>query len=78
MQHTSEITSELDKYLQEAAEKCERSDNYYDRWHVASGKSSPQQEANLLEEDDDIGSDKEDNNAIVLESHEQDTGMPPE
>ena len=25
-----QITSELDKYLQEAAEKCERDDNYYD------------------------------------------------
>ena len=26
-----QITSELDKYLQEAAEKCEQDDNYYDR-----------------------------------------------
>ena len=25
-----QITSELDKYLQEAAEKCEQEDNYYD------------------------------------------------
>ena len=25
-----QITSELDKYLQEATEKCERDDNYYD------------------------------------------------
>ena len=25
-----QITSELDKYLQEAAEKCEQDDNYYD------------------------------------------------
>ena len=25
-----QITSELDKYLQEATEKCERNDNYYD------------------------------------------------
>ena len=72
-----QITSELDKYLQKAAEKCKRYDNYYDGWHVATNTSSQQQEANLLEEDDDIGSDKEDNNAIVPESHEQDTGMPP-
>ena len=25
-----QITSELDKYLQEATEKCEQDDNYYD------------------------------------------------
>ena len=31
-----QITSELDKYLQEAAEKCERYDNYYDGWHMAT------------------------------------------
>ena len=77
-----QITSELDKYLQEATEKCERYDNYYDGWHVATNTSSPQQEANLLEEDDDTGSDEEVNNEIVLESHGQDTGMhyrsPPE
>ena len=53
-----QITSELDKYLQEAAEKCERYDNYYDGWHMATNTSSLQQEANLLEEDDDTGSDE--------------------
>ena len=31
-----QITSELDTYLQEAAEKCERYDNYYDGQHVAT------------------------------------------
>ena len=70
-----QITSELDKYLQEAAEKHERYNNYYDGWHVAINTSSPQQEANLLEEDDDTGSDEDDNNKIVLESHGQDTGV---
>ena len=69
-----QITSELDKYLQEAAEQHERDDNYYDGWHVATNTSSPQQEANFLEEDDDAGSDEEANNAIILESHGQDTG----
>ena len=43
-----QLTSELDKYLQEAAEKHERYDNYYDGWHMATNTSSPQQEANLL------------------------------
>ena len=37
-----QITSEIDKYLQEAAEKCERDDNYYDGWHMATNTSSPQ------------------------------------
>ena len=77
-----QITSELDKYLQEATEKHERYDNYYDGQHVATNTSSPQQEVNILVEDDDTGSDEEVNNAIVPESHEQDTGAhyrsPPE
>ena len=78
----AQITSELDKYLQEAAEKSERYDNYYNGHHMATNTSSLQQEANLLEEDDDIGRDEEDNNEIVPESHGQDTGVhyrsPPE
>ena len=69
-----QITSELDKYLQEATEKRERDDNYYDGWHVSTNTSSPQQEANFLEEDDNARSDEEANNTIILESHEQDTG----
>ena len=77
-----QITSELDKYLQEATEKHEIYDNYYDGWHVATNTLSLQQEASFLEEDKDIGSDEEDNNEIVLESHGQDTGAhygsPPE
>ena len=69
-----QITSEIDKYIQEATEKHERDDNYYDGWHVATNTSSPQQEANFLEEDDDAGSDEEVDNAVVPESNGQDTG----
>ena len=76
------ITSELYKYLQEATEKHEKYDNYYGGWHVATNTSSLQQEANLLEEDDNTGSDEEVNNAMVPEAHGQDTGVhyrsPPE
>ena len=36
-----QITSELDKYLQEVAEKRERYDTYYDGQHVATNTSSP-------------------------------------
>ena len=77
-----QITSELDKYLQEATEKREGVDNYYDGWHVSTNTSSSQQEVNFSEEDDDVCSDEEANNTILLESHEQDTGAhydsPPE
>ena len=69
-----QITSEIDKYLQETAEKHERDDNYYDGWHVATNTSSPQQEANFLEQNDDAGSDEENNKARVPESNGQDTG----
>ena len=37
--------------------------------------SNSQQEANFLEEDDDAGSAEGFNNPIILESHEQDTGV---
>ena len=70
-----QITSELDKYLQEATEKHEQDDNYYDGWHMFTNTSNSQQEANFLEEDDDAGSDEEANNKITPESHEQDTGV---
>ena len=38
----NQITSEIDKYLQEAVERHERDVNYFDRWHVATNTSSPQ------------------------------------
>ena len=59
-----QITSEVGKYLQEAAERCERDGNYFDRWHVTTNTSSQQQKANFVEHDE-----KE-----VLESNGQDTG----
>ena len=42
---------------------------------MATNTSSPQQEANFLEQDDDAGSDEEVTNAIIPESHGKDTGM---
>ena len=77
-----QITSELDKYLCEVAEKREQDDNYYDGWHMSTNTLNSQQEANFLEEDDDAGSAEELNKPITPESHEQDTGAhhdsPPE
>ena len=65
-----QITSKIDKYLQEAAERHERDDNYFDGWHVATNTSSPPQEANFLEQDDDVDIDE----VRVPESNDQDTG----
>ena len=64
----NQITSEIDKYLQEAAERHERDDNYFNGWHVAINTSSPQQEASFLEQDE------EDDEVRVPESNGQDTG----
>ena len=37
-----QITSELDKYLQEATEKHEAEDNYFDGHHMSTNTSPPQ------------------------------------
>ena len=42
---------------------------------MATNTSSPQQEANFLEEDDNADSDEEAENTLVPESNGQDTGM---
>ena len=70
-----QITSEIDKYLQEAAEKHERDDNYFDGPHVATNTSNPQQEANFLEQDNGVDIDEEDDEVRVPESNGQDTSM---
>ena len=60
----NQITSEVDKYLQEVAERHERDVNYFDGWHVATNTSSQQQKANFVEHDEEE----------VQESNGQDTG----
>ena len=69
-----QITMELDKYLQEAADKHEMEHNYFDGQHVLTNASTPQQEANYLEDDDTVNTE-EASNPSKLESHEQDTGV---
>ena len=64
----NQITSEVDKYLQEAAERCERDVNYFDGWHMATNASSPQQKANFVEQDE------EHDEVRVPESNGHDTG----
>ena len=61
----NQITSEIDKYLQEVAEKYERDDNYFEGWHVATNTPSEQYEANFVQQDEELR---------VLESDGHDTG----
>ena len=70
-----QITSKIDKYLQEAAEKCERDDNYFDGQHVATNTSSLQQEAHFLEQDDVVNIDEEDEAVRVPEPDGKDTSV---
>ena len=46
-----QITSEVDKYLQEAVERCERDVNYFDGWHMATNTSSQKQKDESVEYD---------------------------
>ena len=69
-----QITTELDKYLQEAAEKHEVEDNNFDGQYASTNTSTPQQEANYLEDDDTINNE-EASNPTKPESHEQDTSL---
>ena len=61
----TQLTSEVDKYLQEAAERCERDINYFDGWYVATNTTSEQQKADLVERDEEN----------IPELIDQDTGM---
>ena len=49
----NQITSEVDKYLQEVAERHERDVNYFDGWHMSINTSSHQQKANFVEHDEE-------------------------
>ena len=49
----TQLTSEVDKYLQEVAERCERDVNYFDGWHVATNTTSHQQEVKSVEHEEE-------------------------
>ena len=61
----TQLTSEVDKYLQEVAERHERDVHYFDRWHIATNTTSQQQKANFVEHDEEM----------IPELINQDTGM---
>ena len=64
----NQITSEVDKYLQDAVERCVRDVNYLDGQHVATNTSSLQQKVNFIEQDE------EHDEVRVPESNGFDTG----
>ena len=68
-----QITSELDKYLQEATEKREVEDNYFDRCHMSTNALPSQQEDYYLDKDD-INIDNA-SKPTIPESHEQGPGL---
>ena len=49
----NQITTEVDKYLQEVAERRERDVYYFDRRNVATNTSSQQQKADFVEHDEE-------------------------
>ena len=61
----NQLTSEVDKYLQEAAERHERDINYFDGQHVATNTASQQQKADFVEHDEEM----------IPELIDQDTSM---
>ena len=60
----NQLTLEVDKYLQEAAERHERDVDYFDRWHMATNTASQQQKADFVEHDEEK----------ILELIDKDTG----
>ena len=48
-----QLTSEVDKYLQEVAERHERDINYFDGQHMAMNTTSQQQKADFVEHDEE-------------------------
>ena len=49
----TQLTSEVDKYLQEVAERCERDVNYFDGQHMATNTAIQQQKADFVEYDEE-------------------------
>ena len=49
----NQLTSEVDKYLQEAAERHERDVNYFEGRHMATNTASQQQKADFVEHDEE-------------------------
>ena len=76
----TQLTAEVDKYLQEAAERCERDVNYFDGQHVAMNTTIQQQEVETVEHkqekileliDHDTGANGEMNTEHYIRYHDE-------
>ena len=83
----TQLTSEVDKYLQEAAERHERDINYFDGRHVATNTTSQQQKADFVEHDEekipelidqDTGTNGEINTEHYIRYHDELENIPEE
>ena len=76
----TQLTSEVDKYLQEVAERHERDINYFDRQHVATNTISHKQKVDTVEHeegkipeliDNDTGTNGETNTGHYIQYHDE-------
>ena len=83
----TQLTSEVDKCLQEVAERCERDVNYFDGWHVAMNTTNQQQEVKSVEHkeekiteliDHDTGMNGETNTEHYIRYHDELETIPEE
>ena len=83
----TQLTSEVNKYLQEAVERCEWDINYFDRWHVAMNTTSQQQKVDSVEHeeenipeliDHDTGANGEINTEHYIRYHDELETIPEE
>ena len=83
----TQLTSEVDKYLQEVAERRERDVNYFDGWHVATNTASQQQTVDFVEHneekipeliDQDTGTDGGINTEHYIRYHDELETIPEE
>ena len=49
----TQLTSEVDEYLQEVAERCKRDINYFDGWHVSTNTTTQQQNVDSVEHEEE-------------------------
>ena len=83
----TQLTSEVDKYLQEVAEMRKRDINYFDRWHASMNTTIQQQNVNSVEHeeetipeliDHDIGTNGEINTEHYIQYHDDLETIPEE
>ena len=83
----TQLTSEVDKYLQEVAERCERDVNYFDGWHMATNTINHQQKVDSVEHeeqkipeliDQDTGTNGKTNTEHYIRYHDELETIPEE